>query len=345
MLDEIKAVLRENKTVYFWANLLRYWNNREFRNLVRGFEGPDIVFVHHLGKLYPEHLVYDIRIEENSGFFWELYLTLQYLAYADKMHLTPVVSWTKNKFYEEKNLVNGTANIFEYYFLPVSEVKEDDIQNCKNVIYSAPRQKLALTDNEWMREEYRNRRMLCKKLGSLYRKYIKLNLKARDFIDNNIKELLTGKGILGIHFRGTDFKKSFNSHPVYICARDFIKPAKELMRKWGYQQIFLATDSLEAVNLFQKEFGSSLIYYKDIMRSDGDVGLHCLENSRKYHHYLLGLEVLRDVYTLVACDSLLVGLSSVGLAAQYIKLAEGSKYKEVRILDYGVNHNYNHINL
>ena len=37
--------------------------------------------------------------------------------------------------------------------------------------------------------------MLCKKLGSLYRKYIKLNLKARDFIDINIKELLTEKGV------------------------------------------------------------------------------------------------------------------------------------------------------
>ena len=73
MLDEIKAVLRENKTVSFWANLLRHWNNSGFRNLVWGFEEPDIVFADRLGKIHPKHLVYDIRTEENSVFFWELY--------------------------------------------------------------------------------------------------------------------------------------------------------------------------------------------------------------------------------------------------------------------------------
>lgn len=76
-----------------------------------------------------------------------------------------------------------------------------------------------------------------------------------------------------------------------------------------------------------------------MLRSDGENGIHYKENKRKNHHYLLGLEVLRDAYTLAACDSLLAGMSNVSLAVQYIKLSEGAEFKEIEILDHGINHN------
>ncbi|MDE7327733.1 MAG: hypothetical protein K2N63_15890, partial [Lachnospiraceae bacterium] len=125
--------------------------------------------------------------------------------------------------------------------------------------------------------------------------------------------------------------------PVWIHAKTFVEPVRKCISGGGeYEQVFLATDSLEAIELFKKEFGDILVFYQDVQRSDGDVGVHEIENSRKNHHYLLGMEVLRDAYTLAACDSLVAGLSNVSFAAQYIKAANGSEYAEVVILDQGL---------
>ena len=66
-----------------------------------------------------------------------------------------------------------------------------------------------------------------------------------------------------------------------------------------------------------------------------------LESDREHHHYKLGLEVLRDVYTLASCEYFLAGMSNVSLAAQYIRIANGSEHKKVVILDNGINRNNN----
>lgn len=331
--------LKNNKTIYFYYRILRYWRSTDFRDLVRGFMGPDEVLVRHPGEKGPDEYVYSMNAD-NSGFFVEINKVLGGLYYAEAFHLKPVVDWSSNCLYLGNDPVNGTRNVFEYYFEPLSEFSYKDINQYHNVIYSTCNQSLMIMPNRnndvWT---YRNSLTILGKLGMMYKKYIKLNQITQSYIDENLRECLKGRRTLGVHIRGTDFKKAFNNHPVVISPNDYIVPVKELMEKHGYEQIFLATDSLEAVKLFRKEFGSMLVYYEDVMRSDGDVGVHCMDNERKNHHYLLGLEVLRDAYTLAACDSLLAGMSNVSLAAQYIKIAGGAAHEEVKILDHGINHN------
>lgn len=344
MFERFKLKLRKNKTFFYLANLFRYFGNEDFQNLVRGFRGADIVVVDHLGDLHPNALVYKVVLGNTSGFWWEITSALHYLYYASKYNLTPVVQWSDSRFYKEAESVDGTNNIFEYYFLPASEITVSDISKCKNVVYRNENQALGFTENEWVKDGYRMRMKWIERYGGVYRKYCKLNQKTQLIIDKNIMRLLSGKRTLGLHVRGTDFKNGLNDHPVYISTADFIKPARAFMEKYGYEQIFLATDTVEALKVFSKEFGSSLVYYDDVFRSDGDIGVHYMEDCRENHHYLLGLEVLRDAYTLAACDSLIAGMSNVSLAAQYIKYAEGSVYNEVKILDHGINHNSNRVN-
>lgn len=345
MFNKLKLKLRENKSFYFMANLFRYWRMSEFRDLVRGFGGPDVVLVEHPGKLYPEKLVYKIdpAPDGGGGFFATVMGVLNYLYYAEKYNLTPTISWKKSWYYKEEKPVNGTNNIWEYFFLPCSDVKTKDIKKCKNLVFSCPRQGLAIADNKWGAVSYESTTTYISRYSEIYRKYVRLNPTTRKYINENIKNTIRGKYTLGVHVRGTDFKRAFNNHPVVICPDKFIVPAKELLEKHGYEQIFLATDSLEAVEMFRKEFGSMLVCYEDVMRSDGDVGVHVLESKRKNHHYLLGQEVLRDAYTLAVCDSLLAGMSNVSFAAQYIKIAEGEVHEEVKIIDYGINHNNNKV--
>ena len=46
-----------------------------------------------------------------------------------------------------------------------------------------------------------------------------------------------------------------------------------------------------------------------------------IEKNRENHHYLLGLEIIRDVYTLAACRGFVCGMSYVGFMVQIIKRA------------------------
>lgn len=336
---KLERKLRKNKTLYFYAKMIRRWGDKDFRNWVMAYGGPDAMLVKHPGKINPEEFIYCIRSCQ-GGFFAEVMIALGCLRYADTFHLTPVIDWSSNCIYSEPEPVNGTSNVFEYYFKPVAGIRYMDIERYKNVIYASLSHRLIMSpDWSWENLSYQTRPVQAEKFGLLYKKYFILNQETQKYIDNNIKNKLCGKKTLGVHVRQTDFKKKLDGHPVCLDTQDFIRPAKELLEKHGYEQIFLATDSLEAVELFRKEFGSMLVYYEDVMRSDGDVGIHCLENERKNHHYLLGLEVLRDAYTLAACDSLLAGMSNVSFAAQYVKIAEGAEHEEVKILDHGLNHN------
>ena len=72
-------------------------------------------------------------------------------------------------------------------------------------------------------------------------------------------------------------------------------------------------------------------------RSDNHNGAQDTFSDRPLHRYKLGLELLRDIYTLANCDSLVCGLSQVSFAARYVNLAIGKKFGEVVIIDHGVN--------
>ena len=60
--------------------------------------------------------------------------------------------------------------------------------------------------------------------------------------------------------------------------------------------------------------------------------------NRKHHHYLLGLEVLRDMHALAACEGLLAGLSQVVSAARIHKKSIGGEYGDLMIMDKGINY-------
>lgn len=335
-ITELKIRMKKNDTFYFYANVARYWRKKDFRDLVRGFMGPDVVLVQHPGKMNPDQYVYSMNAKD-IGFCGEIMLVLGWLSYAEVFHLTPVIDWSRNCRYLEDTPVNGTRNAFEYYFEPVSEISYMDIDQYYNVVYSTWNQiGMISPDKSLDVRAYRNRQFFIGQCSALYKKYIRLNQTTKAYLDENLKKRFC-KRTLGVHVRGTDFKVGFDGHPVCIPGEDYIKSAGRLLDKYGYENIFLATDSLEAVELFRKEFGSMLVYYEDVMRSDGNVGVHGLENERKNHHYLLGLEVLRDVYTLAACDSLLAGMSNVSFAAQYIKLSEEEEFRATEILDHGIN--------
>ena len=176
-----------------------------------------------------------------------------------------------------------------------------------------------------------------KMLADSFKKHIFLNDKTQDYISKNKKNILSNNRVLGIHARGGDFKQEFKKHPHHVFPEEYLKKAKEEFASGKYEQKFLATDDENILKIFIDCFGDKLIYYNDVPRVSGNIGIHVKESSRPLHHYKLGLELLRDVYTLVSCSSFICGLSHVSFMVRYIKESLDEQFEKVIVLDKGIN--------
>lgn len=91
----------------------------------------------------------------------------------------------------------------------------------------------------------------------------------------------------------------------------------------------------------KKAFGSKLLFYSDVKRTSEQQSVAFSDSRRKNHHFRLGLEVLRDAYTLAMCDGLIAGVSQVSICSEIVKKSKGEKYTYKKICDKGVYHNGN----
>lgn len=254
---------------------------------------------------------------------------------ADQLNAVPVVNLGTDSAYYDPEMDNVTRNVFEYYFEPVSEIPYLDVDSCKNVLRCHDQQ-VNFFEGTWLYEINQSR---IDKLAEIYKKHIRLNKYTDEYIKDNISKSLCGKKTLGVHVRGTDYNIGFSNHPIAISPNEILESVVELFSTGKYEQVFLATDDVNALNLFKDAFAERLVFYSDTMRSDDIYGVHIKHIDRPLHYYKLGLEVLRDVYTLASCDGLICGLSHVSFAARYIKLAKEERFEEIKILDNGINHN------
>lgn len=269
----------------------------------------------------------DIR---RNGFFSIMRMILLHIDVADRYGLPVCVNIAGKCPYTEKRKVNGSSNVFEYFFEQPCGIAVSEAKKGKFVFVQKKDSPTFFTDTYDAEETELDR------LAVLYKKYINLKSESREYITAHISDKVKEK-TLGIHIRGTDFKTGKYGHPIVIGVREYVAAAKDMMKKYGFQNIFLATDDRDIVKAFQKAFKGRFSYYEDTARGQGTNGIHTSDSVRADNSYLMGLEVLRDAYTLASCEGLLAGLSQVSYAARYINKADFEPYKKVEILDHGLN--------
>ncbi len=291
-----------------------------------------------LGYENPQLNIYLIELsEKNNGFFAVFHKVLKHLYYADRFHLTPVILFTEDFLYKEDHPINGSENPFEYYYEQPGGVSVDQALKSRNVfkaeyIHTCINDLTSLKNGDYeVTDDY------IELLGKIAEKYIHMNAVTKERIEQDILKLGIDDKTLGVHFRGTDYKRGFSRHPVYIGINEYIKKTEEVFAQGEYNSIFLASDDKEVVKEFDLKFPGKIKNYKDVFRGDGDVSVAFSQNNRKDHHYLLGMEVLRDMYTLSMCGGLVAGVSQVSLSARITKTGRGEKYKSSEILFHGVS--------
>lgn len=312
---------------------------RFVKNVLAVSGDPSLVNMEKMGGEKGNGNIYFIKMEPSgSGFFAEHNRVLTLLYYADYYGMKPVVEYGEKYTYREKHLVNGTNNPFEYYFEQPCGIGPEDLKEYKGVL-CARKENVALAAVEnpgrgggyGIPEEYLN--MLAK----VSRKYIRLNKVVGPIIESAIEGIKQGKKTLGVHVRGTDFKRNYKGHPICVETEEYLAETKKVFDEKKYERIFLATDDAYAVKLFAEEFGDKLAYYKDVTRSYDNETVMKSEVKRENHHYLLGLEVLRDMMTLAACEGMVAGLSQVSYSARIQKKSQCQEYEDLQILFKGIN--------
>ena len=334
--------LRKSEKLVFWNRCRIHAGNADFRKMVlEGYHSPDFLEMHHCGEEYKGCTVYSIQETGNGiGFFAELGMTLIKLYFADERGFVPHVCWGDRYVYYEPDGIRGEKNAFLHYFRPVSEVVS--IEHAAHVVCQAPwhcEQVKAL----YSAISYDVSQAYIDAMADMLRKYIDYNDETKKYLKEEYDRLLGGRKTLAVHYRVTDFNKGYNNHPVPVQVEQEIQKVGELIRGNGYEQIFLATDENAVVERFRREFGDAVKVYEDTYRDDGSgESIAFSKSDRENHHYKLGLEVLRDQYTLTNCTGIVCGYSNITFIARVMRRAWfDQNWEDYCLIDNGLFHNDN----
>lgn len=301
----------------------------------------------HFGLTNKDKTIYFI-CENNGalGFFAMYRYWLEYLYFADICGYHPVISGGNKFAYKEEERVHGKKNPFEYYFYQPVGIELKQVKSSYYVIssHTLHRKIIELVYTGRYSNYFFNSNYM-QVMGGIVKKYMKFNDKTWQFITSGLNKLdFVGKKIIGVHVRGTDFRSNYNKHPVYVTAEDCFSEIERISEEKSYDKIFLATDDKRILNQFIVRYGDRVCYYVDVVRNDRNKSVIFEENNTKNYKYRLGLEVIRDMYTLAKCDALVAGISQVAICAQLNKLAMEEAYEDIAIIDKGINKNLRDFN-
>lgn len=339
------------RTLFFWKRILTEYKQCKFRpwyleQLLNGRTlsgNPTLITTLHLGDKNPHKTIAFIVLDRSwtptAGFFALLNRTLCALYYADKMGFTPVISNWDGCAYEESTEINGTRNVFEYYFSqPTSCGVSDALYS--NTVYIPTNNNMDVLLHECKSQWYDLSFEYLKKMGDIYKKYLHFNPETESAISHDVDNVILSKKTLAIHYRGSDYRINANGHPKSLLLEDYYPYIEQAMQQEKYDYIFVATDDLSALDELKKRY-KNVVYFEDTLRTSGDVSVAFLKNDRTHHKYRLGYEVLRDAYALSWCDGLIAGHSQVASGAQIMKFSRNERYSYCKMLENGINHNSN----
>ena len=259
--------------------------------------------LHSFGIKNKDKKFYVIRRSPGAGFFSNLTYVLAHLLIAKKYKFIPVIDMENYPtIYNEKKIINKTYNSWEYYFSKVSKYSLKDVYNSKSVI---------LTSNFF--ENHMPTDMALKnEFHKIIKQYIQINpdiLKEMQIFKK--KYFKNTDKILGVHFRGTTYKTA-RGHAFPIPPKLMKKNIDNLIKKFGYNKIFVVTEEEKYLEYMKKYYPKKIIYCEVYRTLKIDVFKHY---PRVNHRYKLGREILVEALLLSCCAGLTFVKSNVSSAA------------------------------
>ena len=279
--------------------------------------------VEHLGSLNPDKTILLLDYPTKTGGLGDIMrFTCTYLMIAEEKGWIPVVDLSKKP---NQYLLNETDNAWEYFFEPVSDISVAEARRSRNVI-SASTNGFELC--EWRGNLLQRKYdvFLNKTCGKkiIFNQKVRLNCSIKNYISENLPNELKDihKKVLGVIARGSDYRRVASEkvgRTRYSASIESIaKRSEELIRRYGFDYIFLATEDEEYLQVMKCKFGDRLLYIdQNRVSYDYEKGEYCevadilnMENGKEF-----GKKYLFILYCLSICDGL---ISSINCGASFI---------------------------
>ena len=165
------------------------------------FKEPEIIFKS-FGDLNKDKIFYVIKRTPGTGLFSNVTFVVNHLRVCAKNNFIPIVDMENFKtIYNEKKKIKNTYNAWEYYFEKMNNHSLEEVYQSKNVLITS--------DNFFNFFVYNME--LDNQISKLFKEQIKVKkLLFKSF--ERISKNFNNQKILGIHFRGTSYKRS-PGHP------------------------------------------------------------------------------------------------------------------------------------
>ena len=353
----IHGTVRKNKNILFWFKIARRWPDAFFRQYVANYLDPKYlpgvsstvwnknphkvrnIQIHELGDKNAGKVIMLMNNRLGHGGFCGLWIYyLNRLAFSDKMGFYHVMNCVQSDFYQEDHPINGTRNVFEYYFQQPCGISLKSAWKSQMVVFDYNCDDYGYNDAFHVGGEidYTFKNDDIKQFAELQKKYIRLQPNIEKRIRKQINTLLGDSKVLAVHARGTDYKIAYKGHPLPITPEDYLESAIIKAKEIGAEKIFLATDDSSIVKIFKNRLGDKVVYYTDVIRSEGTVWNCYVESKQRNPHFRLGYEIVRDVYTMAACSGFVCGMSYVSYMVQVVKLAQDENFETFVRLFHGL---------
>ena len=311
---------------------------KNFKNLIKKnffLQTPDLLYqkkenkinsnpdnkIIYFGKKNKGKTFYVIKRTPGTGLFSNVLFVLNHLKIAIKKGYIPIVDMENfTTIYNERKKIKKTRNAWEYYFENLSNFKLKDIYKSQKVIF---------TDNTYQHNFVYDLEK-NKYLTNLFRKKIKIKSDIlRDF--KKIRKKMSKKRVLGVHFRGTSYKRS-TGHPFPATKDQMGKIFEFFLKKKKFSKIFLSTEEKDYLEFFKKKYGKKLIYIKDVYRSNKNDAFKIY--PRKNHRYKLGREIILETLLMSTTDYFIFVNSNVSSASMALNI---NKRQKRILIDNGYN--------
>lgn len=277
------------------------------------------------------------RKDEKCGLFSYFITLTGGINYCLEHDLIPIIDMAsyKNMYQGDDAAFNSWELFFEQPCnIGLSDASEGrEYVDCNKIpAEKRPNLSMDFVTNQNLQNYWRN---LC-------RKYIRLNSKTKQYVDQYMSKYLPNdkaRKTVGVLCRGTDYVALRPlGHPVQPDADIVIDRVKEVLEQYNCINVFLATEDEEICQRFLSEFGTKLIVPKaSRYLNTGDKYLADINSKMEYTEiYDKTRDYLASIYALSKCNCLVAGRTSGSISA--LILSEGYEYSYMWNLGkYGVD--------
>ncbi len=270
------------------------------------------------------------RANSKAGLFSLVLTALGQVVYAVNRGYVPVVDLSN---YAEGYLgckIN-TSNIWEYYFEQPCGIELAEALSSARVILGNgmiddrldyPQGSIAYNEDE----------LAAWKVAA--HKYLIVKKEIQEAADKLYQNLLSGKKVLGVLARGTDYLNVRPSeHPIQPTVEQLMAKIDEAFDVMNYDGIYLATEDSEIYRQFEEKYKEKLISL-NVKRyaTQGNENINDIRKIDTVDGYTLGRDYLVTILLLARCNGLIAGNTSGTLGA----LLLNKTYEYQYIFDLGL---------